>query len=61
MRFILQETLKKTGYEVQVVESGLEGLEAMRGERFHLVIVNLKMPPIGGKETIEEIRKIDPQ
>lgn len=62
VRFILKETLnKKIGYEVQAVESGLEGLEAMRGERFHLLIVNMEMPHIGGKEIIEEIRKIDPQ
>lgn len=61
VRFILQEALKKIGYEVQAVESGLEGIEAMRSERFHLAIVNLKMPHIGGKEAIEEIRKIDPQ
>lgn len=61
VRFILKETLEKTGYEVQAVESGLEGLEAMRGERFHLAIVNLRMPEMGGEETIREIRKIDPQ
>ncbi len=60
VRFILKEALKKIGYEIQAVESGLEGLEAMRGERFHLVIVNLRMPEMRGEETIREIRKIDP-
>jgi len=40
LRFIVKETLKKTGYEIQAAESGLEGLEALRGERFHLAIVN---------------------
>jgi DNA-binding NarL/FixJ family response regulator len=33
----------------------------MRGKRFHLAIVNLLMPEMGGEETIREIRKIDPQ
>ncbi|MCJ7667874.1 MAG: response regulator [Anaerolineae bacterium] len=61
MRFILMETLKKIGYEIQAVESGLEGLEAMRGESFHIAIGNLLMPEMGGEETIREIRKIDPQ
>jgi len=61
MRFILQKGLEKIGYQVQAVESGLEGLEAMRGERFHLTIVNLRMAEMGGEETIREIRKIDPQ
>jgi len=61
MRFILKETLKKIGYRVQAVESGLEGLEAMRRERFHLAVLNLLMPEMGGEETIREMRKIDPQ
>lgn len=61
VRFIVKETLGKIGYEVQAVESGLEGLEAIRRERFHLAIVNIKMPEMGGEETIREIRKIDPQ
>lgn len=61
MRFILQKSLEKIGYVVQVVENGLEGLEAMRRERFDLAIVNLRMPQMGGEETIREIRKIDPQ
>ncbi len=30
VRFILKETLKKIGYEVQAVESGWEGLEAKK-------------------------------
>ncbi|MFQ5886433.1 MAG: response regulator [Anaerolineae bacterium] len=61
VRFILQKSLEKIGYRVQAVESGLKGLEAMRGERFHLALVNIKMPDMGGEETIREIRKIDPQ
>ena len=61
MRFILQKVLEKIGYRVQAVESGLKGLEAIRGERFHLAIVNIKMPVMGGEETIREMRKIDPQ
>jgi len=61
VRFILKKSLEKIGYRVQAVESGLEGLEAIRGERFHLALVNLKMPEMGGEETIREIRKIDPQ
>ena len=39
----------------------MKGLEAIRGESFHLAIVNLLMPEMGGEKTIREIRKIDPQ
>lgn len=52
MRFILIETLKKIGYEIQAVESGLEGLEAMRGKRFHLAIGNLLMPEMGERKPL---------
>lgn len=61
IRFILRQTLEKIGYEVQAAENGLEGLHAVRSQRFDLAIVNLRMPLLGGEETIREIRKIDPQ
>ena len=61
LRFILKKGLEKPGYRVQAVKSGLEGLEAMRRERFHLAVVNIKMAEMGGEETIREIHKIDPQ
>ena len=49
IRFILQKSLEKIGYRIQAVESGLGGLEAIRGERFHLAIVNLRMPEMGAR------------
>jgi len=61
MRFIIQKGLEKIGYRVQTVASGLEGLEAIRSEKFHLALVNLRMPEMGGEEAISEIRKIEPQ
>lgn len=52
VRFILKVSLKKVGYEVQAVEGGLKGLEAMRGKRFHLAIGNLLMPEMGERKPL---------
>ena len=60
-RFILSRTLEKEGYLVQAVGSGAEAVRAMKSQRFDLALVDIKMPEMGGRETIKEIRKLDPQ
>jgi len=60
-RFILTRTLEKEGYRVQAVGSGAEALEALKSQRFDLALVDIKMPEMGGRETVKEIRKLDPQ
>jgi CheY-like chemotaxis protein len=60
-RFILSRTLEKEGYWVQAVETGAEAVRAMESQKFDLALVDIKMPEMGGRETIEEIRKLDPQ
>lgn len=60
-RFILSRTLGKEGYRVQAVKSGAEAIWAMNNQKFDLALVDIKMPEMGGRETIKEIRKLDPQ
>lgn len=60
-RFILSRALEKEGYRVQAVETGVEAVRAMKSQRFDLALVDIKMPEMGGRETIKEIRKLDPQ
>jgi len=60
-RFILTRTLEKEGYLVQAVRSGAEAIEALRSQKFDLTLVDIKMPEMGGRETVREIRKLDPQ
>ncbi len=60
-RFILSRTLEKERYRVQAVETGAEAVQAMKGQRFDLALVDIKMPEMGGRETVKEIRKLDPQ
>jgi len=60
-RFIITRTLEKEGYLVQAVGSGPEAIEALKSQNFDLVLVDIKMPEMGGRETVKEIRKLDPQ
>jgi len=60
-RFIITHTLERQGYVVQAVGSGAEAIEALKSQDFDLALVDLKMPEMGGRETVNEIRKLDPQ
>ncbi len=60
-RFILTRTLEKEGYQVQAVGSGAGAIEALKSQRFDLALLDIKMPEMGGREAMREIRKLDPQ
>lgn len=56
IRRVLRTTLAAQGYEVFDVRSGEEALEAIRDERFDLILLDMNMPGMGGLETCREIR-----
>lgn len=57
----MSATLSAWGHEVEVAEDGAEGLEmAVRGDH-DLVITDLRMPRIGGREFFEELRRRRPE
>lgn len=56
IRRVLRATLTSRGYEVVDARTGEEALEALRGSRFNLVLLDINMPGIGGLETCREIR-----
>ncbi len=59
VRTLIQRLLENEGYEVQVAENGVDGIEAFRAGSPDLVITDLFMPRQDGIETIKEIRGID--
>ena len=56
IRRVMRTTLVAQGYSVADARTGEEALDALRKERFDLVLLDLNMPGIGGFETCRLIR-----
>ncbi len=52
--------LAKEGYAVITAGSGEEALERFDREPFDLILLDVKMPGIGGIETLRKLKEIDP-
>lgn len=60
VRELLEEYFDRLDFDVQTVDSGDAGIDAVRTSPFGVVLLDLKMPGKDGIETLREIRKIDP-
>ena len=56
IRRVLRATLTGAGYEFYEARTGEEALDAIRANRFDLVLLDVNMPGIGGLETCRAIR-----
>jgi CheY-like chemotaxis protein len=50
--------LRQAGYDVTLASSGEQAVELFRGEPFDAVIMDLRMPGMGGVAALEKIRSI---
>jgi DNA-binding NtrC family response regulator len=60
-RRILEETVKRLGFDVSTAESGVRGLEVLKGPggaSVELVILDLVMPEMGGLEFLESMQAV---
>ncbi|MBU4447304.1 MAG: response regulator, partial [Proteobacteria bacterium] len=62
IRMVAGRILQQLGYQVLSAENGLRALEIYRQERdrIDLVILDMLMPGMGGAETFQEMKGIDP-
>jgi two-component system cell cycle sensor histidine kinase/response regulator CckA len=62
VREMWEDFLVQKGYRVTVAEDGHEGIERFRElkDEIDLVILDLIMPRLGGKETLAALKEIDP-
>jgi CheY-like chemotaxis protein len=60
IRKLLSITLTKAGYSVDTAESGKCALELVQQKRYHLIILDLKMPEMDGITTLRGIRELEP-
>ncbi|CAX40799.1 histidine kinase, putative [Candida dubliniensis CD36] len=49
--------LEKQGHQVEVVENGLEAFEAIKKNKYDVVLMDVQMPVMGGFEATEKIRQ----
>jgi len=59
-RKVLQRILEREGYEVTLAENGLNALEKIDGTMFDLVISDMRMPGMTGRDLLREIKETDP-
>jgi CheY-like chemotaxis protein len=53
----LKKLLEKEGFKVTVVSSGLDALQTIDQNKFHLIIADIRMPGIDGIETIRQMKE----
>lgn len=59
MRKSVEETLRRAGYEVTACENGEAGLDALKRDRFNLILSDMKMPGMDGITVLEKAREIN--
>lgn len=58
VRFLYKEVFEELGYQVVQATSGEEGLGILRRLRPDIIILDLKMPGIGGRGFLERFRRM---
>ena len=59
MRDSCRQTLSRDGHRVETAEDGSKGLALLKAESFDLVILDLKMPGLGGMKVLKRIKEDD--
>ncbi len=59
-RLMLKAILKDEGYKVIEVDDGLKAVEAVKGEFYDLILMDVRMTEMSGIEALQEIKKIRP-
>jgi len=57
IRRLLEITLSNLGWEVFTASTGLEGLEAARGAKPELILLDLNLPDMSGAELLVRLRE----
>ncbi len=61
LRDLARAILEAQGYKVLLAGDGVEAVETYRRERSDLVVLDLTMPRLSGREALRHLRAIDPE
>ncbi len=61
MRFFLRRALLRRGFEVETAADGPGGLDRFASFRPDAVLLDVRLPGMGGREVLERIRAADPR
>mgnify|MGYP002336147541 CR=1 FL=1 len=59
-RDIFKIALENAGYHVKEAPTGAEGLSILKKEVFHLLVLDLHMPDVDGRDILHSIRDVYP-
>src|SRR5512133_445173 len=61
IRNTLKDILGFEGYQVEMAENGMIGINLVKSTDFDIILCDIKMPEMDGLEVLEQIRKIKPE
>ena len=61
IRNTLKDILGFEGYQVEMAENGMIGVDSVKSTDFDIILCDIKMPEMDGLETLEQIMRIKPE
>ena len=55
MRLVLRAIFDRAGYSVTEARDGQEALDLLQGERFDLMVLDLTMPQVSGRQVLQQL------
>lgn len=56
IRVLLQEVLKKEGYDIQTAGSGVEAVSLLEAEHFDALLTDMKLPGMSGVDILQRVQ-----
>jgi len=58
---VMKKELTRMGYSAVCADCGEAAIDALRIHNFEVIILDIKMPGIGGLDTLKCVKEIDPE